>query len=182
MELRREAQPVRASILARPENAPEGERRGPARGPLPQHGVEHLEGLVGKPGEHVPGDEAGPRNGVPHRHFVEHPARGGQARALGVRVDEMVGEEEVMGEAPLDDIEVEALRGGVEAGAAATEEGVGVRVRLRQRARRLVGRRWEAVGEEVAEWNGRREAAKRRGARGRGRGGGGGRGAECEVR
>jgi hypothetical protein len=92
MDLDREAQTVGSSILARPEQGPEGEGRGPAPGlHLPQHGAEYPEGLFGDALQHVPGEEAGPGDGVPLVHFVEHPARGSQERALGVEVDEMVG-------------------------------------------------------------------------------------------
>ena len=184
MDLHGEAQPVRPGILARPEHAAKGERRRPAPRPLPQHGAEQREGILGEPGQHVPGDEAGPRNGVPARHSVEHPARRVQARALGVRVDEVVGEEEVMGAAPLDDLEVEALRRGVAAGASAAVEFVFVRMRPRERRPVRRGRGREAVGEEVTERNRRRETARwRRWRRGRGGGGGGGGGAaECEGR
>jgi hypothetical protein len=96
----------------------------------------------------------------------------------------VVGEEEVMGEAPLDDLEVEALRRGVAAGASAAEEDVCVRMRPRERRPVRRGRGREAVGEEVTERNRRRETARwRRWRRGRGGGGGGGGGAaECEGR
>jgi len=149
MDLCREHQPVGSPILARPEHSPEGEERGPAAGiHLSKHGTEHLEGLVGETLKHVPGDEASPGDGVTLGHFVEH-----QARALGVGVDEVVSEEEVIVEAPLDEIDVEALRGGGVAAAAEQEEDVGVRVRGRRRERT---RRREPVGEEVAEWDRRR--------------------------
>jgi Ser-tRNA(Ala) deacylase AlaX len=55
-----------------------------------------------------------------------------------------------MGEAALDELEVEALRGGVSTAAAEEGEEVGVRVQWRRRARRRRLRRREAVGEEVA--------------------------------
>jgi len=158
MDLCRKAQPVGSPILARPEHSPEGEERGPAAGiHLSKHGTEHLEGLVGETLKHVPGDEASPGDGVTLGHFVEHQARRDQARALGVGVDEVVSEEEVIVKAPLDEIDVEALRGGGVAAAAEQEEDVGVRVRGRRRGR--TGRR-EPVGEEVAEWDRRREAAR----------------------
>lgn len=89
----------------------------------------------------------------------------------------MVDEEEVMVEPPLDELDVEALRGGGVAAAAEQVEDVGVRVRGRRRGRT---RMREPVGEEVAEWDGRREAA--RWWRGSGGCGGGGGGSDCEVR
>jgi hypothetical protein len=129
----------------------------------------------------VPGDEAGPGDGVTLWHFVEHLARRDQAHSLGVRVDEVVGEEEVIVEPPLDELYVEALRGGGVAAAAEQEDDVGVRVRGRRRGRT---RMREPVGEEVVEWDRRREAARWwRGSGGGGSGpGGGGSECECEVR
>nr|CAB3477484.1 unnamed protein product [Digitaria exilis] len=62
-----------------------------------------------------------------------------------------------MVEPPLDELYVEALRGGDVAAAAEQEEDVRVRVRGRRRGRTRIG---EPVGEEVAEWDGWREAAR----------------------
>jgi hypothetical protein len=171
MELCCEGKSIGPHVLARPEHGSKGERRGPAPGPvLPQHGAEDREGLFREPLQHVPGDEACPGDGVPLGHFVERTARGGQARTLGVRVDEVVGEEEVMDETALDDLYVEALWGEF-AAAAEQEKEVGVRGRGwrgRARRRRRIGRRREAVREKVLERHGRRKAAWRwRGGGGR---------------
>jgi hypothetical protein len=175
MDLRREGQPVRPHVLACPEHGSKGERRGPAPGPLlPQHGAEDREGLVRALLQHIPGDEACPGDGVPLGHFVERTASGGQARTLGVRVNEVVGEEEVMDEPALDELDVEALWGEFAAAAEREKEvdvqGRGWRERGRARWRRRVGWRREAVREKVLERHGRREAARRwRGGGGRGR-------------
>lgn len=173
MDLGRKTQPVGSPVLASPEHSPEGEGRGPAPGiHFLKHGVEHPEGLVGEALQHVPRDEAGPGNGVTLGHFVEHPACRGQAHALGVGIDKVVGEKEVMVEPSLDELDVEALRSGGIAAAAEQEEDVRVRVRGRRRGRTRIR---EPVGEEVTEWNRWREAARLW------RGSGGGGGAECEV-
>jgi hypothetical protein len=65
-----------------------------------------------------------------------------------------------MGKPAFDELEVEALRGGLSAAASEEAEEVGVRVHLRRRARGRTLRRREAVGEEVAKWHGRWEAAR----------------------
>jgi hypothetical protein len=85
----------------------------------------------------------------------------------------VVGEEEVIVEPPLEELDVEALRGDGVAAAAEQQEDVGVRVRGRRQGRT---RMREPVGEEVSEWDGRREAARwwRRSGGGGGGGGGGG--------
>lgn len=73
-----------------------------------QHASEEAERGVGEAGAGVGRDGGGPGRDVPARHFVEqHAGVGGAADAaaaeLGVEGEEAVAEEEVAGEAELDD-------------------------------------------------------------------------------
>lgn len=60
--------------------------------------------------EGVGGEEGVPRDGVSLGHLVEHVASGREGAALGVRGDEVVGEEVVGGRSRGDDEGVDAAR------------------------------------------------------------------------